>query len=130
MIKLHGLNKRTLSKAVSSRKESTEAVSRAEQFAAITATSHSNTQQLQLQNQMLQHQLRLAQLQLQAKQQELMNAQARAQSSAVTYPQLVARVARSVNRLVASAYREKLPLEERQELALIAEELLTACGPQ
>lgn len=127
LVLIHSLTNRALSKAVSAKKEGAEALNRADLLETMTAVSNSNTQHLQLQCQMLQQQLHLAQLQLQAKQQQLQQIQARSQHTTVAYPQLVSRVAKSVTRLVATAYREHLPVAERQELAMIAEELLNSC---
>lgn len=98
LVLVHSLTNRALAKAVSTKKESCDALTRAEEFSAMTASSHSSIQHLQLQNQMLQQQLQLAHLQLQAKQQQLVQVQARSQHVNVAYPQLVARVAKSVNR--------------------------------
>jgi hypothetical protein len=123
---MHSVSSRALTKAAASKKEACEAQHRAEYLSALNSASHTN--RLQAQNQHLQQQLQLCQLQLQAKQQQLAHVQAQASTTTVAYPALVARVAACVNRLVATAYHEHLPVGERQELAVIAEELLRACG--
>jgi hypothetical protein len=130
LVLVHSLTNRVLAKAVSAKKEVSDALMRAEQFSAMTASSHSSIQHLQLQNQMLQQQLQLAQIQLQAKQQQLVQVQARSQHVSVAYPQLVGHVAKCVNRLVSTAHHDHLPVAERQELAAVAEDLLAACNLQ
>jgi hypothetical protein len=130
LVLVHSLTNRVLAKAVTAKKEVSDALTRVEQFSAMTASSHSSIQHLQLQNQMLQQQLQLAQLQLQAKQQQLGQVQVRSQHVSVAYPQLIGHVAKCVHRLVCTAHHEHLPVAERQELAAIAEDLLIACNLQ
>lgn len=128
LIRVQGLSKHLFDKAASTRREASDALCKAEQFAALNAANTTSTQQLQLQNQVLQHQLKVAQLQMQAQHQQLQQAQLRAQQSSVALPQLVARTAQSVNRLVAIASSDHMAVPDRQELARIAEDLLQACG--
>lgn len=127
LVQVHRLTNRMLAKAVSAKKEGTEAARRAEELSALAATGHSTAQQLQLQVQMLQQQLQLAQLQLQARQQQLQQVHVRSQQAAVAYPQLVSQVAKSVSRLVTTASNCSLPVEHRKALAGIADELLHNC---
>lgn len=124
LLLVHGLSKRVLGKAVTLKKEAIDANSKAEQVAALA----SSNQQLQLQNKLLQQQVRVAEAELLARQQQLQQVQIRAQHAVVAYPQLIARVTNSVNRLVAAASQESLPVGDRQELARISQELLAACG--
>lgn len=127
LVQVHRLTNRMLAKAVSAKKEGTDAARRAEELSALAATGHSTTQQLQLQVQMLQQQLQLAQLQLAARQQLLQQVHVRSQQAAVAYPKLVSQVAKSVSRLVTTASNCSLPVEHRKALAGIADELLHNC---
>jgi hypothetical protein len=81
-----------------------------------------------MQNHLLRQQLHLAQLQLRAKQQQVVQARTLAQRSVVARPQLVSQVAAAVSNLVGLAQKESLPIAERQELAVIAEDLLAVCS--
>jgi len=128
LLLVHGLSKRVLGKAVTLKKEALDANSRADQVAALASSNHSQMQQLQLQNKLLQQQVRVVEAELQARQQQLQQVQVRAQHAVVAYPQLIARVTNSVNRLVAAASQDSLPVGDRQELARISQELLAACG--
>jgi hypothetical protein len=128
VILLHSLTNKLLGKAVGAKKEAGEAGDKAQQFAALTAASHNDTNQLQMQNHLLRQQLHLAQLQLRAKQQQVLQARTLAQRSVVARPQLVSQVASAVSNLVNLAHKDSLPLAERQELAVIAEDLLAVCS--
>lgn len=125
---LHSLTNKLLQKAVGAKKDAGEAGEKTQQFAALVAASHNDTHQLQMQNHLLRQQLHVMQLQLKVQQQQAMQARAMAQRSAVARPQMVAQVASAVNGLVKLAHKDNLPLGERQELAMIAEELLAVCS--